>query len=170
MALYSNKMWRHVTSIWPYEIIWTRTIHGVGSFLYEPVTSCRANGRRYLQPLTPGDILWSCSYMKAKCLTQPLRRSWGCELQVHGFTLHRVWNKLDYVIDCGLVISRAHIRFLWDVWETFECLLTNVDVISLLHLCFCTGLKVSSSFLAPLFMRFWLDVSTRFVDIWWLAQ
>jgi len=87
--LYSNKMWRHVTSIWPYGITWTRTIHGVGSFFYEPVASCRADGRRYRQPLTPGDILWSYSYMKAKCLAQPQRRSSSeLRLRITGAWLH----------------------------------------------------------------------------------
>lgn len=53
----------------------TSTIPGVGNILYEPVTSCRANGRRDGQPLTPSDVLWSYSCMRAKCLAQPQRRS-----------------------------------------------------------------------------------------------
>jgi hypothetical protein len=69
----------------------TSTIPGVGSFLYEPVTSCRADGRRDRQPLTPGE--WSYSYMKAKCLVQPQRRSSPeLRLRITGSLLHCVQN------------------------------------------------------------------------------
>jgi len=71
----------------------TSTIPGVGSFLYKPVTSRRADGRRDRQPLTPSDILWSYSYMKAKCLAQPHRRSSPeLRLRITGSLLHCVQN------------------------------------------------------------------------------
>jgi len=107
--------------------------------------------------------------MEAKCLAQPQRRSspelrlritasWlHCAQSLEGAGLR--YRLLPCDMQSAQLVSLRCVR-------NFECLLTTVDVISLLHLCFCTGLKVISSFLAPLFMRFGHEVSNKFFDIW----